>query len=208
MKEKWIRINTIEGYEDVREWYWLSNSDEDKIINRNIGKVMKISPDKYGYRVVTLQAQNNKHRRCRIHVLKAKAFIYSPNPLGANMVRHLNDVKTDNRLENLAWGTLSDNVQDCIRNGHYNYTTSIKNFTKGRTKGSVIGAKKTSKPVRCLETGIIYPNAYEASRQSGVSRCSISCCCHGQREHTAKGLHWEFVNKEVSSNELECEQIQ
>ena len=208
MKEKWVQICQIQGFEEVREWYWISNSNEDKIINRNTGKILKFHPDKDGYKVIGLITKNKKQKPYRIHAIKISAFIYAPNPLTYNIIRHLNDIKTDNRLENLAWGTLSDNVQDCIRNGHYNYTTSIKNFTKGRTKGSVIGAKKTSKPVRCLETGIIYPNAYEASRQSGVSRCSISCCCHGQREHTAKGLHWEFVNKEVSSNELECEQIQ
>ena len=34
MKEKWVRINTIEGYENIKDCYWISNADEDKIINR------------------------------------------------------------------------------------------------------------------------------------------------------------------------------
>ena len=197
MKEKWVRINTIEGYEDVREYYYLSNSDEDMVVNKNTGKVMKISPDKYGYRVITLQAQNNKHRRCRIHVLKAKAFIYSPNPLGANMVRHLNDIKIDNRLENLVFGTQSDNAQDSIRNGCFNYEAAAKNFAKytakNGTKNGAKNGKKRSKPVKCIETEIIYPSCIEAERQTGVSNGSISECCRGRRQ-TAGGFHWKYVD--------------
>jgi 16S rRNA U516 pseudouridylate synthase RsuA-like enzyme len=33
------------------------------------------------------------------------------------VLRHLNDNPTDNRVENLAWGTYSDNLNDAIRNG-------------------------------------------------------------------------------------------
>ena len=197
MKEKWVRINTIEGYENVREYYYLSNSDEDMVVNRNTGKVMKISSDKYGYRVITLQAQNNKHRRCRIHVLKAKAFIHSPNPLGANMVRHLNDIKTDNRLENLVFGTQSDNAQDSIRNGCFNYEAAARSLVIAAAKGGTItGAKNgkiTSKPVKCIETEIIYPSCIETERQTGVSNGNISNCCIGRR-HTAGGFHWEYVD--------------
>jgi hypothetical protein len=35
------------------------------------------------------------------------------------VVRHLNDDKLDNRVENLARGTREDNVTDAIRNGRY-----------------------------------------------------------------------------------------
>jgi hypothetical protein len=53
-------------------------------------------------------------RRELVHRLMAKAFI--PNPENLPLVRHLNDVKTDNRLENLAWGTYSENSKDSVRN--------------------------------------------------------------------------------------------
>ena len=43
-------------------------------------------------------------------------------------IRHLNDDKDDNRLENLAFGTSSDNMHDRVRNGiHHN---SIKTHCK------------------------------------------------------------------------------
>ena len=205
MKEKWVRINTIEGYEEIKDYYWLSNSDEDKIINRNTGKQLKFKFDR-GYKKLGLYTIDGKIRMCRIHILKAKAFIYTPNPLDATLVRHLDDCKTNNTLINLAWGTRSNNAQDAIKNGHYNYEAAVRGLTKGYTKGGTTRAKQISKPVRCIETGVIYPSALQAERELNFPRGSISHCCSGKRK-TAKGLHWEFVNKEVSSNELECEQI-
>ena len=32
MKEKFVRINAIEGYEEIRDCYWISNTDEDIIV--------------------------------------------------------------------------------------------------------------------------------------------------------------------------------
>ena len=186
-KEKWVQICQIQGYEDVREWYWISNSDEDKVINRNTGKILKVRLNNKGYKRVNLRTIDGKRKTCKIHILKAKAFLFGPNPLSANVVRHLNDVKTDNRLENLAFGTMSDNMKDCIRNGNYNYEGSIK--------GGIARAKITSKPVRCIETGVIYPSTREAERCTGIFNASISYCCLGKRK-TASKYHWEFVDKQ------------
>ena len=108
MKEKWIRINTIEGLGNVKDYYWISNADEDKIINRNTGKQLKVWINKGGYPMITLGTKDGKQKKYRIHILKAKAFLFGPIPLDANVVRHLNDIKTDNRLINLAWG---DNIR-------------------------------------------------------------------------------------------------
>ena len=210
MKEKWVRINTIEGYENVKDCYWISNSDEDKIMNKDTGKQLKPWLNGKGYKAVNLMTIDDKTRKCRVHVMKAKAFLFGPNPIGANVVRHLNDCKTDNKISNLAWGTMSDNIFDSIRNGHFNYEGAIRGAkmggkVSGKINGTVTGAKngkKTSKPVRCIETGIIYPSAREASRQTGIH--NISNCCRGEYK-TAGGYHWEFVNKEVNNNDMECE---
>ena len=187
MKEKWVQINKIQGYEDIKDQYWISNSDTDKVINRNTGKQLKICLSDQGYKIVGLQTVDGKTRVCKIHILKACAFIYSPNPLSYNIVRHLNDIKIDNRLINFAWGTASDNMKDRVRNGNYNYEAAIKS--------SVIGAKKSSKPIRCIETGIIYPSTHEAGRQTGINQSHISHCCNGKRK-TAGGFRWQFVDKQ------------
>jgi hypothetical protein len=50
-----------------------------------------------------------------VHSLVLLAFV-GDRPTGQE-VRHLNDVKLDNRLENLAYGTHSENMHDRVRNG-------------------------------------------------------------------------------------------
>lgn len=78
-------------------------------------KILKLKTNKWGYVVVGLTRNDNK-TLCKLHRLLALAFI--PNPDNHPIVRHLNDVKDDNRLENLAWGTHLDNTEDRRRNGY------------------------------------------------------------------------------------------
>lgn len=56
-----------------------------------------------------------KSERFFIHQLVMLAFV-GPCPEGL-IVCHKNDVGTDNRLENLYYGTKKDNSEDAIRNG-------------------------------------------------------------------------------------------
>lgn len=51
----------------------------------------------------------------KVHTLVCTAF-HGPRPPG-NECRHLNDVKTDNRAENLCWGTMAENQRDAVING-------------------------------------------------------------------------------------------
>lgn len=55
-------------------------------------------------------------------------------------------------------------------------------------------AKARSKPVLCIETGIIYPSAAEAGRQLGINGKNICAVCTGKRK-LAKGCHWQYVQK-------------
>ena len=193
-KEKWVQINKIQGFEEIKDQYWISNSDEDKIINRNTRKQLKVEFIR-GYSIIRLRTDQGKTRNCRVHILKAFAFLFGPNPLTYNVIRHLNDIKIDNCLENLAFGTQSDNTRDCMRNGNFNYENFIRDHTKNAIKGGIATAKKVSKLVRCIETGIIYPSALQAERELNFPRGSISHCCSGKSK-TSKGFHFEFVNKE------------
>lgn len=49
-----------------------------------------------------------------------------------------------------------------------------------------------SKPVMCKETGIRYPSAGEAARQTGISSPSILKCAHGE-VISASGFKWGFI---------------
>lgn len=50
-----------------------------------------------------------------LHRLVAMAYI--PNPNNYPIVRHLDDIGTNNTVNNLRWGTQKDNVNDSIING-------------------------------------------------------------------------------------------
>lgn len=66
-----------------------------------------------GYRIIYVNRDD-----VRVHHLVLTAFV-GPRPEG-QCGRHLNDVRTDNRLVNLAWGTPKQNTDDARRNGRFN----------------------------------------------------------------------------------------
>ena len=168
MKE--IQINKIKGYEGIRDCYIIKS--DGSIINTDTDKILKPSFDKDGYLTYRIMTSNNNRRHIRTHRILAEWLI--PNPNNLPIVRHLNDNKLDCRIENLAWGDKSDNMQDMIKNGKFD---------------------KVMHQVRCVETGIIYPSIREANRQTNISFSQISGCCNGKQK-TAGGYHWEYVKED------------
>ncbi len=84
----------------------------------NRGKRVLLSTrcDRDGYLRVRLVREGVRKRFNKmIHVLMIEAFV-GPRPDGY-VCRHLNGINTDNRLENLAWGTPQDNSDDRARHG-------------------------------------------------------------------------------------------
>ena len=53
-----------------------------------------------------------------------------------------------------------------------------------------------AKRVKCIETGIIYKSAGEASRALGLSTNTGICAACNCRQKKAYGYHWEYVDKE------------
>lgn len=62
-----------------------------------------------GYLKVELSA-NGEIKTMSVHRLVAMAFI--PNPLNLPIVHHKNEIKTDNRADNLEWVTAEKNIGD------------------------------------------------------------------------------------------------
>ncbi len=87
---------------------------------------LKGTPNSDGYLHVMIGLKGNK-RHAAIHHLMAELFIRMRER--GEEVRHLNDVKTDNRLANLAIGTRDDNVADKVLNCR---------TTAGERSGSVV----------------------------------------------------------------------
>lgn len=88
----------------------------------NGGQVYSVRRDQCVKRSLTAQgyfgvALGTYRRRALVHNLILEAFV-GPRPSGM-YGRHLNDIKTDNRLENLAWGTPKQNSADSLANGRF-----------------------------------------------------------------------------------------
>lgn len=81
------------------------------------GMIRKLQVGSGDHRTVDLKTRGVR-KTVQVHRLMAEAFL--PNPGRLPIVRHLNDIPYDNRIENLSWGTYSDNGHDMVRNGlHY-----------------------------------------------------------------------------------------
>lgn len=66
------------------------------------------------YPQIELFSETERWRVC-IHQLVLEAFV-GPRPEG-HVCRHLDGTRLNNSLENLAWGTKTENAQDRIRHG-------------------------------------------------------------------------------------------
>ena len=66
------------------------------------------------YPLVKLSNGVKNHRYHKLHRLLASAFI--PNPDNHPCVLHRDDDRTNHSLDNLYWGTMSDNAYDYWRN--------------------------------------------------------------------------------------------
>ena len=91
----------IKGYEGL-----YTISDEGVVTNERTGRVIKANPVGGGYLALSLWKNGVRDRR-KIHRLVAEAFI--PNPKQLNVVHHVNENKTDNRVDNLKWVTSLEN---------------------------------------------------------------------------------------------------
>lgn len=172
MDEIW---KDIEGYEGL---YKISNLGKVKSLNYHMtGKerILKPGKDNHGYLFVILYKEG-KHKTCTVHRLVAEAFI--PNPDKLPCVNHKDENPLNNNLNNLEWCTHKYNI---------NYGTAIE-----RAIVALTNRKDMSKPVKCLETGKIYPSTIEAQRETGIRNGNISHCCLGNRK-TAGGYHWRYI---------------
>lgn len=146
--EEW---RPVPGYEGI---YEITASGRVRSVDRTItdsvgheylrqGAEKVVSVRDTGYYGVCL-SREGKNRIHKVHRLIYEAFV-GPIPEGA-IIRHLNDVRTDNRLENLAPGTHADNRCDSVRNGthhHANLTHCPKGhpYDEANTRINTRGAR-------------------------------------------------------------------
>lgn len=110
-----------------------------RIWSKAANRFLKRNKNKDGYFTFNIKEENGSIHKTKVHRLVLTLFDRPPKK--GEVGRHLNDIKSDNRIQNLAWGTPQDNADDMMRND-----------TVARGE-DVFTAKLTEKLVRKLMKG-------------------------------------------------------
>ncbi|MBQ7629445.1 MAG: hypothetical protein IJS81_04425 [Selenomonadaceae bacterium] len=112
-----VQINTLKGFENVKDYYFLIGYD---VVNTITGHKKKLSFYKRNYPYVTLETKDStSNKKCLLHRLLALAYLYSEN--GAfDLVEHLDDNPLNYDLNNLKFSSRSENGKRAFSNGHPN----------------------------------------------------------------------------------------
>jgi hypothetical protein len=124
----------------------------------------------WGYKYCTVN-YNGKNITKRVHRIIAETFI--PNPNHYNVVGHRNNIKSDNRVENLYWTTTFENTKKAFDDSQ-------------------------SKPVKMFRTNTneyiaTYGNIREASRLTGIKISTISRQARYKRP-VRKEFYFRFID--------------
>lgn len=174
MTEIW---KTVKGYEGL---YEVSNLGNVRSLDyHNWGVVRNLTPvmDCYSYMRVCL-CKNNKQRNGLVHRMVAQAFL--ENPLELPQINHINENKSDNRVENLEWC-------DCLHNN--NHGTRNERISKSKRN------TKCKKVIQMdLQGNFIreWVSLNEIMRVLGFNAAFVARCCHGVKP-TAYGYRWQYA---------------
>lgn len=126
-----------------------------------------------GYSTVTLW-NNGVPKRCRLHRLVAETFLgVSEFPV----VNHKNFIRSDNRVENLEWCSISYNLL-------YSNVLVCSNMACRK------GVNQYDKKNNFIKS---WDSITEAAKECNTNTGNISYCCKGKRK-TAAGYKWKYIN--------------
>ena len=139
-----------------------------------------------GYLKVTL-TYNGRRVDKRVNRLVADAFI--PNPYDFPLVMHLDNDPTNNHVDNLAWGTYSDNNQycwDCNRHP-VTITDEIREKAYAVRRTPIVAINKYTGEHH------MFISQHDAARVLGVTQQHIWGMLKGLRRSTG-GYYFEYLN--------------
>lgn len=184
--EEWRPIKNYEGL------YEVSSLGRVKSLNKKLGSrnrknqiILKQNLDTYGYPQILL-SKNGIVNSAKVHRLVADAFI--PNLENKPTVNHKFGIKTDNRITELEWFTISEQTKHSYV--VLNRKLSPSSFKKGKDH------KKSKSVIQYTKDGVFikkYASVREAQRETGIGRCVIMNVCRKIGYYkTAGGFKWEY----------------
>lgn len=125
-----------------------------------------------GYYQTTLTDDNGKQICGKLHRFIYEA-VYGPIPEGLQ-VNHINEIKTDNKIDNL-------NLMTCKQNSNW----GTRNERMAQRKSKPVGAFLNG------ELKFTFPSTAEAGR-NGFNLGNVASCCLGKRK-SHKGYEWRYL---------------
>lgn len=168
----------IEGYENR---YQINQNGDIKTIECGKFKLLKPSIGKNGYRKVILSQRGFRYTFL-VHRLLAKAFI--PNPENKPCINHINGIRSDNRIENLEWCTMSEN-------SIHSYKVLGRTCGERKKGGENPRSKNITQYTKQMEFVKTFGGCREAGRETNINHKSISHCALGKRP-SAGGYIWKY----------------
>ena len=157
----------MEEYKLIKNFENYSVSNLGNVKNNNTNKIIKRYNNK-GYKQIHLNGKS-----LRVHRLVAEAFI--PNPENKSCVDHKNNIRDDNRIDNLRWATIKENSQN----------VSISSRNKSGYKGVNWDKRSDRWRASIFENGLKVHLGYFRSLDDAVKA----------RQKKANEVFGEYVNK-------------
>lgn len=138
-------------------------SNDGMVYSYHSGKTLKIQTDNNGYSIVRL-CKNSICKTHKVHKLVAVAFI--KNEKGFKEINHLDEDKSNNKVENLEWTTRLLNIRHSL-----------------------------AKKVNMIKDGKIIKTfpSINSTKEDGFNVANVGMCCNGVR-NKHKGYRFEFAN--------------
>lgn len=160
----------IEGYDGL---YQVSNMGRVKSLKFGKEKILKSAKNNMGYLLIVL-CKEGKPKTFMVHRLVAQAFI--PNPDNLLEINHIDEDKTNNRVENIEY---------CDRSYNLNYGTRNNKVSKANSI-PVLQFTKNGEFIKKWDSMI------EAEKELGINPGNISKCSKGKIK-TAYGFVWLYA---------------
>lgn len=132
MREEWKELKESQGK------YLISNYGRVKSLKFGREKILKTRKTHDGYLWYSLSFQG-KAKTMRAHRLVAEYFI--DNPFNKPTVNHIDGNKENNRVDNLEWSTLKEQMQHA-------YSNNLKEPVQGILQGNSVLTEKEVKEIR------------------------------------------------------------